>query len=368
MNGNEKMECLECKKPIEKDDKDTELLECDCCQQIMHKQCGGLSTSEIRVIVLQRRSLNFFCSACKTLMIKLPYMINMIERLQKNMDELKENIKMANQQNTTYANKTKLIPTTKEVTKNTQLETLIIKPIHKQDIPQTRKIIEKTIKPTELQIGIDNIRHGRDGTIIIKSATKQNIDKLKKEIEKKLSNKITTNIPKKKLPRIKIVGFTGTDSKEQIQTNIREQNTWIQEDDHFEITYVKKDRNKEHNLIYVECQPGIYWKLMQNKTVYIGWNRCTIYDDTTITRCFKCQDYYHKTTKCTNHEICGNCGEDHSTNDCQTQRKKCINCQKSNQTFNTKHNVNHTTKDPECPSTKYHLGILKSRIDYGDKW
>lgn len=103
---------------------------------------------------------------------------------------------------------------------------------------------------------------------------------------------------------------------------------------------------------------------MNKKKFYIGWEKCRVYENLTIKRCFKCQEYYHKSDECVNEVSCEVCSEKHESKNCSKQVNKCKNCILANNKYKTSHDINHKASDPECASTKYHLSLLKSRINY----
>lgn len=105
--------------------------------------------------------------------------------------------------------------------------------------------------------------------------------------------------------------------------------------------------------------------MMKNKKIFIDWERCAVYEDLSIARCFGCQGFYHKSNTCTKRIVCGNCAGGHLTTECQSQAKKCHNCASSNSVHKTGYDVNHAVSDPVCPSYKYHIDVLRSRVDYG---
>lgn len=45
---------------------------CDCCKRIICKNCSGISSTEIRVIMLSARIMPFYCPSCIELVKKLP--------------------------------------------------------------------------------------------------------------------------------------------------------------------------------------------------------------------------------------------------------------------------------------------------------
>lgn len=109
----------------------------------------------------------------------------------------------------------------------------------------------------------------------------------------------------------------------------------------------------------------MYWKAINTKKMYIGWERYPVYEDIGLIRCYNCQEYNHKSNRCDNEAVCANCAEKHETKACNANDKKCVNCLNANLRFKTKYNTQHAAVDPNCPSTKYHIDILKSKIDYG---
>lgn len=77
MVGNEIIKCFECSNEIVEED----CYECDCCQEKVHEQCITLSSSEKRVIPLQKRMMLFVCEKCRKLMTKMSYVVRMLETI-----------------------------------------------------------------------------------------------------------------------------------------------------------------------------------------------------------------------------------------------------------------------------------------------
>lgn len=103
---------------------------------------------------------------------------------------------------------------------------------------------------------------------------------------------------------------------------------------------------------------------MEHKKIHIEWSRCPVYEDLTVTRCYNCQEFYHKNNKCTKKIVCEYCAEEHKAEMCQKNIRKCNNCLQANNKFNRNYKVTHATTDPDCPSHKYHIELLKSKIEY----
>lgn len=167
-------------------------------------------------------------------------------------------------------------------------------------------------------------------------------------------------------PKIKITGYTGDMDMKEIEECIKKQNQIITSEDEFKITYIKKSKNK-NSTIFAECTPRLFHRIMNVKKLFLDWERLPVYEDIKVPRCYKCQDYYHKNTNCQNKTVCEFCAEEHNVSECPRQNKKCKNCMIANTKYNQKHELNHEASDPNCPSYKYLLNILKTKLDYGQQ-
>lgn len=98
--------------------------------------------------------------------------------------------------------------------------------------------------------------------------------------------------------------------------------------------------------------------------MYIDWERYPIYEDVSVTRCFNCQGFYHKSATCNKGKVCKNCAGEHDSSDCGIQTRRCVNCLMANDRYKTEYNTSHAASDPNCPSTKYHMDVLRSKTNY----
>lgn len=302
------MECSICKK-IQQPTKENKnpCVSCDICRNLMCAECSELSSSELRCMPLQKRTLKFNCKKCRNfeLMEILQNTIGdkskIIEDQELIIELLKEKInnfeKMQNNQ--TYAN----------VIKNNQINspfnlattttpTLIIKPPKDQHADKTKQEIINKVAPTKLKIGIKEFKQTKQGDIIIKCQTKEEIETLKNAVEKNLGREYTANFPKKRNPRVKVVGYTGKVNENEIENIIRKQNNWIEESDLMNVIYIKKILTKNTSTIFIECSPSFYHKAMKAGKIFMGWQRYPIYEDLSLPRCYNCQGYHHKSANC----------------------------------------------------------------------
>lgn len=366
MDGNEEYKevCSKCAKDMD----DQDFFECDCCLVKTHKTCAALSSSELRVMPLQKRLLMFICDSCKIMLRKMPMIIGMIESLKDDISNLKSKFEPERNLQTVYQSKTYAEKVSGVGNQIENVPSLIIKPKRKQNSKKTEADLHKNIKPSAIQVKVKNTKEINDGGIIIKCSTKDDIDKLQKEAQRALSSDYEVHISKLKSPRLKIVDvspkYTET-SLNQIEDDLRNQNSIILDSDHLKVVHMKEHKNKNKKTIYLECSPELFHRCIRNGRVYLGWEGYRIYEDITVRKCYNCQGYNHKGESCKNQLACGYCMGSHETKQCSKPFKKCANCTSANSRYNKNHDVSHETNDPLCPSYKYMLGLLRGRIDYG---
>lgn len=155
-------------------------------------------------------------------------------------------------------------------------------------------------------------------------------------------------ITKIRLSTFKILGYSGIRDEQQILRSVREQNNILEEKDIFRLPYIKKvNRPSAPSLLFSECSPSLFRKLMYTNRIHIQWGRYPIYEALNVMRCFKCQQHYRKTETCTNKQVC-----EHRVEDCPKRHKKCINCVTTNDKYKLNYNVNHKASDRGCPSVE----------------
>lgn len=356
MEGNEN--CMKCRATI----KDDQAYKCDSCLQRIHKECSGMSASEAKCMPLQRRLLLFVCEDCRGLLARMPYMIKMLEEIRKDIDILKHNDSAGDKTQRSFADIVRHMP---GENRSSNLPTLVVRPKSQQTAAKTRRDIESGVDPAKLKVGIKNLRNTKNGNVVIRCSTREDVELLKEATEQSLKGDYTVEETKLRSPRVKVVNYNAGKNKDEIEESLRKQNSWITLEDQLHVTYIGKNRNRDTSTVFIEVSPGLFSKMISFKKVYIGWERYPVFEDLDIMRCFKCQGFYHKGGSCDKKQKCGKCAGEHDTRECRSQIKKCVNCVSANERFRTQYAIEHTTSDPGCPSVKYHTEILKSRINYG---
>lgn len=364
------MECDECKEKLIKD-----IFPCDTCKITFCKSCAGLTASEVKVLQLKERVMTFHCKKCEsletttllqsTIKDKLTIISSkdeIITLLKNRIDELEHS--------TTTLKKTYSQIAQTAITDNKKLEvknlpSLIIKPKVKQNAETTSLELKAKINPSQLKVAIKNTRNTANGNIIIKCSNRNDLNILKLEAESKMEN-YDIQLTKMRKPRFVISGYNGDMQEILLEGCIREQNNFIDEEDEFKITYIKLNKKQNSKLIFGECSPELFHKLIKTKRIFIGWESCAVYEDLGIPRCYKCQEYYHKSDVCPNNMVCEICSNEHDMKNCPRNRKSCRNCMKTNEKFKLNYDINHTASDSNCPSYQYLVKVLRSRTDYGN--
>ncbi|KAG5894624.1 hypothetical protein JTB14_026155 [Gonioctena quinquepunctata] len=204
-----------------------------------------------------------------------------------------------------------------------------------------KRDIQEKINPADLNIGVTNIRTAKNGSVIIKCPTKQDINDMQKATESIFKDKYQIEITQLKKPKIKIIGYEGNKQATELETSIRKQNKWIMEQEELKVTFIKRRINRT-STIFVECSAELHHKILNHKKIYIDWQRYVAYEDLSVSRCF-----YRKSDKCNRNDIvCECCTENHANT---AQRWTTLNISTGIES-NAKYNTNHKTSDPQCSS------------------
>ena len=162
--------------------------------------------------------------------------------------------------------------------------------------------------------------------------------------------------PKAKENSITIVGMSREYSAEEVKNLIKQQNVLIKRfaeannlDEHLKVHSVKPTRNNgEKFQVFASVSQTLRegFKKGRDKLI-IGVTSCKIYDRTQTKRCNICQKFGHFMANCPTPEnfSCGKCAGDHSTNDCSSLERGCVNCKRNGTEY-----LSHSAFYHKCPS------------------
>ena len=105
--------------------------------------------------------------------------------------------------------------------------------------------------------------------------------------------------------------------------------------------------------------------MLNAKKVKIGWDKCVIYEEINVKRCFKCWGFYYSAKAYTSKLACmKRCGE-HKVNDCVSHSVKCVSCIRSKELLHLPNvDFDHDTRSENCPVLKRKLQFEKQKILY----
>lgn len=155
---------------------------------------------------------------------------------------------------------------------------------------------------------------------------------------------VETSQPVPKVPRIKITNIEGDIDINSLESSIISLNK-INKDD-FKLVYIRRNNTTNESTAIAEVKTNTYASIMKGKKLYIGWQRCPVYDDYNVNMCYRCCGYNHNYKKCTRAAVCFKCAGAHEGKECtKDESKACNNCIWSNQKNGTKHSTQHWATD-----------------------
>lgn len=165
---------------------------------------------------------------------------------------------------------------------------------------------------------------------------------------------------------IKIVNLQENYDNEKLESIIRKQNSVVCEKDDLKITYVQSIKKRFSYTAYMSVSPGLFHRMMKTGKVYVGWQRCPVYEHINLRRCLNCNGYNHGAKNCKQQLVCAWCSGNHSEANCsKNSLKVCCNCKRANELYNKKYNTNHATFETElCESYKFYKQLAISKINY----
>lgn len=247
-----------------------------------------------------------------------------------------------------------------DIIKSGNTSSVIITPKNtKQESEKTKTEVKEKISPVD--ITVSGIRKVGKGAIVIDCTDTGSSKKLIKNITDNLSENYTVKQADHKKPRLKIIGMSSKETEENMVSLIKSQNNL----DTAEINVLRvfQNRYKSFNCI-IEVDGECFKRLMEEKKVFVGWDRCRVVECIDVLRCYNCSGFYHKADDCTHKKACPRCAEDHKLEDCKNTKLKCPNCTFAVNTMKLKLDTDHEAWSLDCPSLMRKLQIQRSKISY----
>lgn len=247
-------------------------------------------------------------------------------------------------------------------TGTTNLPVLIIKPKTTQSSQKTKKEVQENVNPVAINVSVNKVKNIRNGGIIIKSNSKEEIQNLEQLSKKKLNENYTVQISQLKPPKLVMIGSRKEYQEHELINELRRTNH-IDKDDKIYIKGMRKSNHSSKYIIYINTIGSTFAKLV-NKEISMGWDKCKFKEAFDINVCFKCCQYGHKANNCTKKQICKFCSLNHCYWSCTSEELKCVNCTTSNKQYNTNYDYLHEANSNQCPIHDYVIEKIKEKINY----
>ncbi|CAH0669302.1 unnamed protein product [Spodoptera exigua] len=206
-----------------------------------------------------------------------------------------------------------------------------------------------------MKLQVRSLRKTKNGGVIISTESKGDIEKLRQSTQLSSSG-LSVDEPKKRNPRVVIIGVPSTMPDNEALTCLYHQNLAEKLEncslDSFlsatKMSHKSGRRDAATCNFVIEVTAATRKALMSQERVFINWSSCPVRDFTLVTRCYKCQQYGHAAKSCRQTSFtCSHCGEQgHTIKDFtkKSDEPKCATC------LHFKKPANHTTGATECPA------------------
>jgi len=229
---------------------------------------------------------------------------------------------------------------------NSRHSRIVIRPKdNSQDTSRTKNDILSHINPAEENIQLSKVKHIADGGILL-TTDPSSVDRVMNLANEKLAGEYDVRELKAALPVVRIVGLSEEYSKDALQHHIKSQNKNIFTNCS-DFSVLKIWPTKKNNVIWqanLQLDIVTYNRLKEHNRIVVGLDNCNIYDSTSITRCFKCNNFGHSIKFCKKDIVsCPLCAEHHDVKECSVQAGsyKCSNCSFLKTKYNLNIDTNH---------------------------
>lgn len=290
------------------------------------------------------------------LQTKLQVIQNNTEEIMSNLKTQDDQSKAENQQNRNYSAPlySDKIKTPAKNPTTTSKSAILLKRLRNSNVSLStiRSILNEETK-NHKDLPTIFCEEARDrNTLIIKSVSEDDTDKLLHIIEEIQHLKTMTEVVYKaiKSKKLIILGIPNLIQPEEVTEKILD-------DINLELPItihkkIQREKAQTYQLV-LEVDDTIALYLMKSGRLLIGFNSCKISEYRPVIRCANCQRYGHSEVNCGFQASCAYCTRTHNSSTCSTKNDPskfhCVNCLHSDDYFP------HSADSNKCPIYKYNL-------------
>lgn len=191
-------------------------------------------------------------------------------------------------------------------------------------------------------------------------------NKLKNDAVTQLGSDFVVSVPVKKLPRIRIFGFTEELNADNLLEILREQNPSVFGSESIvKVEHVYFVKSKGRYGAKLEVDATTFKNAVELGKAFVRWDTCWINEELNIRRCFKCWGFNHVASKCLKeNRLCPICGGAHSQSDCESTISNCVVCCDAKKSRHLVVDSNHSALSSSCPSYLHLVELERRKIDY----
>ena len=385
-------QCTSC----ENDAPQSEAITCYSCKSVFHAICPSAPTKQDYVCNPSflksfnsnstKENFKWYCDRCLTnlesatctsMETQFLNLVQQVTALTNEVRELKQSVQGThqNEEQTAFPAVSHGGPWSSQKNVQNLRASLVIKQVTKENVANTTPVDMESIKKLVVKnsIPVSKVGVSANGNTFIHCPSTAARDKLQPLLESDLPNKTVVSL-QEKLPSVSIVGITEEISKEDLVTEIRNQNSYIddliKQGHTLKILFMKPPSDGYHNYqVVARVSPIIRDAITtQRNKIYIGLQSCKVYDRFYVKRCNKCNCFGHYKAQCQNVSSCGYCASvDHESKDCPLKNSSdftkflCVNCKKAGLSH-----VGHSAFWHNCPTYKSEQKKMQSTIPYYD--
>lgn len=246
-------------------------------------------------------------------------------------------------------------------------QTICFKPLEPQPVEVTKSDLQQNLDP--VSYAVKNVRFKESGEAFIRCETREQALRMVSAAKKVFNEKYSVEIQNALKPRVKIIGFDESVTKDDLADMIKKQNVSLHD---LEMQVVRLTKNEKHKsnpmTALIEVDASSLARLIKLQRLNIGWCRCRVVESINVNQCYNCFEYGHKASDCTAPACCPRCAECHEFSECESSYYKCVNCFKHNEQHKTDSDnqldISHSSWSTRCPILQRRLNRAKQRIDY----
>lgn len=390
--------CGECSEIIFIDEKEIENLICANCKSYIHLECAAMSSKVFEFFKNNSKSAKFYCSGCIHFNDKFDLVMNKLISIEDKLGMHNEKLAIHEKKLQSLPNEVlqfggkkvsnpatpkrkfnEVVSMNVSDTEASQSSNKLFKPaIKKRSEPNPVVII--TPKNDEFKANMKNaikkavhpkhdpvtkVSETISGKIVVECSSQKDTAIVQHKLIGAIGDGYNIDLPKSKKPVI-CVPSVDVDDVDSFISFICTQNDFSISETDVEVIDIKKNRNQKVATVYVRLSYNAFESIMSIGKVYIGWNRCNVFEHFDVYRCYQCQEFGHAAANCKNDVCCPKCSGNHKVGECESNQVNCVNCERANKKFNflTPLNPDHAAWSPFCPSLVRKREQVEKRTRY----